>query len=72
MDQLVAHERLKTKGDNKIVTVKVVAVAYQGWSFQLQGFDWGKWWCFAGIYGGLWEVVAHGNSTVQTETNDTF
>lgn len=25
----VAHQRLKTMGDNKIVTVKVVAVAYQ-------------------------------------------
>ena len=26
-----------------------------------------KCWCFAGIYGGLWQVIAHGDSTVQTE-----
>ena len=29
------QERLKTMGDNKIVTVKVVAVAYQRWSLTI-------------------------------------
>ena len=28
----MGQERLKTMGDNKIVTFKVVAVAYQRWS----------------------------------------
>ena len=31
----MGQERLKTMGDNKIVTVKVVAVAYQRWSLTI-------------------------------------
>ena len=66
MRQVVAYKRLKTMENHSISAQKVIAVAYWRWSF-IRGSK-----CKAltgkiAVYwfgGHLWEVVAHGGSTV--------
>ena len=68
MRQVVGYKRLKTMKIINLQAQKVVAVAYRRWSFTrgsnckaLTGKVLVFW-----IGGRLWEVVAHGGSTVFT------